>query len=64
MVVISNDNYYLPLTPGITRGIDFTFHLNYYIRMSELTSPYDFALANIDGLTATNMINKKGYYDR
>ena len=64
MVVISNDNPYLPLTPGITRRIDFTFHLNYYIRMSELTSPYDFALANIDGLTATNMHNGYEYSNR
>ena len=37
MVVISNDNPYLPLTPGLTRRIDFTFHRNNYIRMPELT---------------------------
>ena len=57
MLVISNDNPFLPLTPGLTRRIDFTFHRNYYIRMPELTTPYEFAMANIDGLTATNMIN-------
>ena len=57
MVVISKDNPYLPLTPGTTRGIKFTFHRNYYIRMPELITPYDFALANIDGLNATNMHN-------
>ena len=50
MVVISNDNPYLPLKPGLTRRLEFTFHRNYYIRMPELTSPYEFAMANIDGL--------------
>ena len=64
MVVISNDNPYLPLTPGTTRGINFTFHRNYYIRMPELISPYEFALANIDGLTATNMHNGYEYSNR
>ena len=64
MIVISNDNPYLPLTPGITRGINFTFHRNYYIRIPELTTPYDFALANIDGLTATNMISGHTYSNR
>ena len=59
--MISNDNPYLSLTPGITRRIDFTFHRNYYIRMPELTSPYEFALANVDGLTATNMYNGYKY---
>ena len=64
MIVISNDNPYLPLTPGITRGIKFTFHRNYYIRMPELTTPYEFALANIDGLTAMNMISGHTYSNR
>ena len=64
MVVISNDNPYLPLTPGTTRGINLTFHRNYYIRMPELTSPYDFALANIDGQMATNMHNGYEYSNR
>ena len=44
MIVVSNDNPYLPLTPGLSRGIYFTFHRNYYIRMPELTSPYEFAM--------------------
>ena len=64
MIVISNDNPYLPLTPGTTRGIKFTFHRNYYIRMPELTTPYDFALANIDGLNATNIHNGYKYSNR
>ena len=64
MIVVSNDNPYLPLKPGLTRGIDFTFHRNYYIRMPELTTQYDFALANIDGLTATNIINCHTYSNR
>ena len=64
MIIISNDNPYLPLTPGTTRRIDYTFHRNYYIRMPELTTPYEFALANIDGLTATNMINGHTYSNR
>ena len=64
MIVISNDILYLSLTPGTTRAVNFTFHRNYYIRMSELTTPYDFALANIDGLTATNMINGHTYSNR
>ena len=64
MIVISNDNPYLPLTPGIIRRINFTFHRNWYIRMPELTTPYEFALANIDGLTATNMINGHTYSNR
>ena len=64
MLVISNDNPYLPLTPGLTRRINFTFHRNYYIRMPELTTPYEFAMANIDGLTATNMINTSVFTNR
>ena len=64
MLVISNDNPYLPLTPGLTRRIDFTFHRNYYIRMPELTTPYEFAMANVDGLTATNMINTSVFTNR
>ena len=64
MVVVFNDNPYLPLTPGTTRQVNFTFHRNYYMRMSELTTPYDFALANIDGLTATNMHNGYKYSNR
>ena len=38
MVMVSHDNPCLPLTPGTTRGIKFTFHRNYYIRMAELTT--------------------------
>ena len=64
MIIISNDNPYLPLTPETTRGINFTFHRNYYIRMPELTTPYEFAMANIDGLTATNMINRSVFTNR
>ena len=64
MIVISNDNPYLPLTPGLSRGINFTFHRNYYIRMPKLTTPYEFALANIDGLTAMNMISGHTYSNR
>ena len=64
MIVISNDNPHLPLTPGLTRGINFTFHRNYYIRMPELTTPCDFALANIDGLTATNLLNRSVFTNR
>ena len=64
MLVISNDNPYLPLTPGLTRRINFTFHRNYYIRMPELITPYDFALANIDGLNATNIHNGYKYSNR
>ena len=30
MIVVSNDNPYLPLTPGTTRGINFAFHRNYF----------------------------------
>ena len=37
MIVVSNDNPYLPLTPGLTRVVNFTFHRNNYIRMPELT---------------------------
>ena len=64
MIVVSNDNPFLPLTPGLTRRIDFTFHRNYYIRMPELTSPYEFAMANIDGLTETNMIKRSVFTNR
>ena len=64
MIVIPNDNPYLPLKLGTTRVINFTFHRNYYIRMPELTTPYDFALANIDGLTAANMHNGYEYSNR
>ena len=64
MIVISNDNPHLPLTPGLTRGINFTFHRNLFIRMPELTTPYDFSLVNIDGLTATNMSSGHTYSNR
>ena len=61
MIIISNDNLWLPLTPVTIRGINFTFHLNWYIKISELTSPYDFALANHNGLLETNMENGYTY---
>ena len=64
MIVVSNDNPYLPLTPGLTRGIYFTFHRNYYIRMPVLTTPYEFAMANIDGLTAASIHNGYKYSNR
>ena len=32
--------------------------------MPELTTPYEFAMVNIDGLTATNMINGYEYSNR
>ena len=47
MIVVSNDNPYLPLTPGTTRVVNFRFHRNYYIGMPELISPYEFADANM-----------------
>ena len=64
MVVISNDNPFIPVTPGITRRLEFTFHRKCYIRMPELTTPYEFAMVNIDGLTAANMINGYEYSNR
>ena len=64
MIVVSNDIPYLPLSPGETRGVNFRFHRNYYIRMPELTTPYEFAMANIDGLNATNMINTSVFTNR
>ena len=51
-------------TPGITRRIEFTFYRNWYVKMPELTSPYEFAMANIDGLTAANMINGYTFTNR
>ena len=47
MIVVSNDNPYLPLAPGTTRVVNFRFHRNYYIGMPELISPYEFADANM-----------------
>ena len=64
MVVISNDNPFIPVSPGITRRLEFTFYRNWDIGMPELTSRYEFAMANIDGLTAENMINENTYSDR
>ena len=64
MVVISNDNPFIPVTPGIICRLEFTFHRNCYIRMPELTTPYEFAMVNIDGLRATNMINGYEYSNR
>ena len=52
---------YLLLIPGITRRLEFTFHRDCYIRMPEITTPYTFAMANIVGLTATNMISGHTY---
>ena len=64
MVVISNDNPFIPVSPGITRRHEFTFYRNWNIGMPELTSRYEFAMANIDGLTVANMINGNTYSDR
>ena len=64
MIIISNDNPWLPLTPVTIRGINFTFHLNWYIKISKLTSPYDFALANYNRLLETNLKNGYTYSNR
>ena len=64
MIIISNDNPWLPLTPVTTRGISFIFHLNRYMRISELTLPYDFALANHNRLFETNLENGYTYSNR
>ena len=64
MVVISNDNPFIPASLGITRRLEFTFYRNWYVKMPELTSPYEFAMANIDGLTAANMINGYTFTNR
>ena len=64
MIIISNDNLWLPLTPVTIRGINFTFHHILYIRISELTSPYDFALANHNRLLETNLKNGYTYSNR
>ena len=49
---------------GVYLSCYFEFYRNYYIRMPELTSPYEFAMANIDGLNVTNMIKGSTYSDR
>ena len=64
MIIISNDNLWLPLTPVTIRGINFTFHHNWYIRIPELTSPYDFALANYNRLLETKLMNGYTYSNR
>ena len=63
MVVISNNNPFIPVSPGITRRLEFTSHRKWYIKMPELTSPYEFAKTNIDGLKAANMINGHTYWN-
>ena len=64
MIIISNDNPWLPLIPVTIRGIDFTFHPNWYIKISELTSPYNFALANHNRLLETKLMNGYTYSNR
>ena len=55
MIIVSNDNPYLSLTPGTTRRIEFTFHRNWYVKMQELCSPLGFAIAVYDGILKADL---------
>ena len=66
-----SDNSFIQFTPGpyaepggVYLSCYFTFHRNYYIRMPQLTTPYDFALAVYNGLTQTNLENAYTYSNR
>ena len=66
--ILISDNPFIQFTPGpyaepgrIYLSCTFTFHRNYYIRMPQLTTPYDFALAVYNGLTQTNLENGYTY---
>ena len=65
------DNPFFEFTPGpyaepggVYMCCRFTFHRNWYIKMPELTSPYDFALAVYNGLSETNLENGYTYSNR
>ena len=69
--ILISDNPFIQFTPGpyaepggIYLYFTFTFHRNYYIRMPQLTTPYDFALAVYNGLTQTNLENGYTYSNR
>ena len=63
-IIISNDNPWLSLTPVTIHSINLTIHRNWYIKISQLTSPYIFALANHDRLLETNLKNGYTYSNR
>ena len=59
--IISNNNPYFPLTPGISREFSLTFHLNWYYKMPEIISPYDFALEVNNGTIDATMEDGYSY---
>ena len=69
--ILISENPFIQFTPGpytepggIYLSCTFTFHRNWYIRMPELTTPYDFALEVYDGLSDTNLENGYTYSNR
>ena len=69
--ILISENPFIQFTPGsyaepggVYLSCTFTFHRNWYIRMPELTTPYDFALSVYDGLKDTNLENGYTYSNR
>ena len=69
--IVRCDNPYIEIIPGpyaepngVYLNCRFVFHRNWHIKMPELTSPYDFALAVYNGLSETNLENGYTYSNR
>ena len=69
--IFISENPFIQITPGpyaepggIYLNCTFTFYRNWYIRMPELTTPYDFALAVYNGLSEANLENGYTYSNR
>ena len=69
--ILRCDNPYIEIIPGpyaepngVYLNCRFTFYRNWHIKMPELTSPYDFALAVYNGLSETNLENGYTYSNR
>ena len=70
-LVLISENPFIEIIPGpynepggVYLSCRFTFHRNWYIKMLELTSSYDFPLTVYNGLSKTNLENKYTYLNR
>ena len=60
LIIIFNDNLHHPLTPCTTRGVNFSFHRNWYVKIPELCPSLGFANAIYEDILKTEL---KGSYN-
>ena len=64
MIIVFNDSPFLPLSPGTSRGMNFTFHRNWYVKIPEITTPYDFTIAVFNGVLKSELRDDWDYLER